>query len=448
MKFSILVLDDEKNIREGLQMALEDEGYEVFTAEDGNTGVEIALKGDIDLIITDLKMPRMSGELVLQHVHAVLPDIPIIILTGHGTVENAVEAMHKGAYDFLTKPLDLNRLSLLVRRALQNRELIVQHRELIKQIGNRTSFENIVGESPAMNKVFDMVKKAAASKASVLITGESGVGKELIANAIHNLSPRKAKPLIKVHCASFAEGVLESELFGHERGAFTGAVNRMKGRFELAHEGSMFLDEIGEVSMAVQIKLLRVLQERSFERVGGRETIKVDVRVISATNRNLLEEIKRNLFREDLYYRLNVVHIHVPALRERKEDLPLLIATFLKEIAEENGKKITSIDPQAQSALHAYDWPGNIRQLRNCIESAVIMSSGPVIHIEDLSEPIRSLGETSSIRIPIGVSMEDAEKEIILQTLEAQKGNKSKTADVLGIGRKTLYLKLDQYTNT
>lgn len=200
--------------------------------------------------------------------------------------------------------------------------------------------------------------------------------------------------------------------------------------------------------MAVQIKLLRVLQERSFERVGGRETIKVDVRVISATNRNLLEEIKRNLFREDLYYRLNVVHIHVPALRERKEDLPLLIATFLKEIAEENGKKITSIDPQAQSALHAYDWPGNIRQLRNCIESAVIMSSGPVIHIEDLSEPIRSLGETSSIRIPIGVSMEDAEKEIILQTLEAQKGNKSKTADVLGIGRKTLYLKLDQYTNT
>ncbi|QSH95846.1 sigma-54-dependent transcriptional regulator [Treponema phagedenis] len=445
MKFSILIIDDEKNIREGLQMSLEDEGYEVFTASDGKKGLDIAFSNDIDLVITDLKMPEISGEEVLRRISSETPGVPVIVLTGHGTVETAVEAMRTGAYDFLTKPLDLDRLSLLVRRALQNRELVLQHRELLKELGDKKSFEHIIGKTAVMEKVFETVKKAAASKASVFITGESGVGKELIANAIHNLSARKDKPLVKVHCASFSEGLLESELFGHEKGAFTGAINRVKGRFELAHKGSIFLDEIGEVSMAVQVKLLRVLQERQFERVGGQETIDVDVRIISATNRNLEEEIKNGTFREDLYYRLNVVHIHVPPLRERKDDLPLMITAFVKEFADENGKEITSIEPKARTALYAYDWPGNIRQLRNCIESAVVMSSDSIIRFDDLPEPVRKIEDFSSIRVPMGVSMAEAEKEIILQTLAAQGGNKTKTADVLGIGRKTLHTKLDKY---
>ncbi|HNY22527.1 MAG TPA: sigma-54 dependent transcriptional regulator [Treponemataceae bacterium] len=445
MKFTILVIDDERNIREGLKAALELDGYSVLIAADGAEGLDIALHSDIDLVITDLRMPGISGEEVLRRVSTETPGIPVIVLTGHGTVENAVEAMRSGAYDFLTKPLNLDRLSLLVKRALQNRELVLQQRELLREVENRKSFEHIIGKSPAMMKVFEVLKRVAPTKASVLITGESGVGKELIANALHNLSPRKDGPFIKVHCAALAETLLESELFGHEKGSFTGAVARKRGRFELAQTGTIFLDEIGEIDQSVQIKLLRVLQEKKFERVGGEETIEVDVRVITATNRDLEKEIAAGRFREDLFYRLNVVSINVPPLRERKDDIPLMITSFIREFAEENGKRIDGIDPKARSALYAYDWPGNVRQLRNCMESAVVMTSGTVITLDDLPPTIRSGDEVPSIHIPVGVTMAEAEKQVIVQTLSANNGNKTKTAEALGIGRKTLHRKLDEY---
>ncbi len=445
VKFTILVIDDEKNIRTGLQAALELDGYEVLLAEDGTTGLSLALNNEVDLVITDLRMPGVSGEEVLRRITTETPGIPVIVLTGHGTVENAVEAMRSGAYDFLTKPLNLDRLSLLVKRALQSRELVLQNRELEQEAEKRKSFEHIIGKSPSMLKLFDVVKRVAPTRASVLITGESGVGKELIANALHNLSTRKDNPIIKVHCAALAENILESELFGHEKGAFTGAVSRKRGRFELAHGGTIFLDEIGEINQSVQIKILRVLPEKMFERVGGEDTIEVDVRVITATNRDLEKEIAEGRFREDLFYRLNVVRIHVPPLRERKDDLPLMISAFVKEFAEENGKVIENIDPKARQALYAYDWPGNVRQLRNCIESAVVMTTGTVITLDELPPSIREMDEIPAITIPVGATMADAEREIILQTLAAQNGNKSKTAEVLGIGRKTLHRKLDEY---
>ncbi len=448
MKFTILIIDDEKNIREGLAMALEDEGYEILTAENGKVGLTIAQEEEVDLVITDLKMPEVSGEEVIKQVISKTPGVPVIVLTGHGTVETAVEAMRLGAYDFLTKPLDLDRLSLLVKRALQNRRLVLQHRELLAEMEKNKNFENIIGKSATMAKVFKDIQKVAPTKASVLITGETGVGKELIARAIHNLSNRKDKPFVQVHCASFAESLLESELFGHEKGAFTGAMQRVRGRFEMANDGTLMLDEIGEVNQVIQVKLLRVLQEKKFERVGGTETIEVDTRIIAATNRDLEEEIKKGTFREDLYFRLNVVRIHIPPLRERKEDIPLLIASFIKEFAEENGKKISSIEQKAKTALYNYDWPGNIRQLQNCIQSAVVMSSDEVIHFEDLPSPLREKAESSSIVIPMGSNMEEAEKQIILQTLENQNNNKTKTADILGIGRRTLHRKLNEYSTT
>jgi Response regulator containing CheY-like receiver, AAA-type ATPase, and DNA-binding domains len=445
MQCTVLIIDDEKNIREGLAAALEMEGYTVALAADGKQGLARMVKGDIDLVITDLRMPEVSGEQVLAKVAAENPGVPVIVLTGHGSIDSAVEAMRNGAYDFLTKPLNLDQLILIVKRALESRELAIKHRELLEQLNSRKSFESIIGKSAEMQKIFATVRKAADSKASVLITGESGVGKELIANALHNLSPRRDKPLIKVHCAALSENLLESELFGHEKGAFTGAVARKRGRFELAAGGTIFLDEIGEIDQNVQIKILRVLQDKRFERVGGEETIEVDVRVIAATNRDLEKEIADGRFREDLYYRLNVVHIHVPPLRERRDDIPLLIASFLQEFAKENGKSIEGIDARARSALYKFDWPGNIRQLRNCLESAVVMCSSSVITLEDLPPSIAGSGEDALISIPAGIPMEEAEKILIQQNLAINKGNKSKTADILGIGRKTLHRKLDEY---
>ena len=443
MKFTILVIDDEKNIREGLSMALEDEGYEVITAEDGKKGLEKALYESVDLIITDLRMPLVSGEEILKKVVTELPSIPVIVLTGHGTVELAVEAMRIGAYDFLTKPLDLDRLFRLVKRALENRALVLEKKELEERLEKSTSIENIIGNSSAIRKVFDEIKKVAPTKATVLITGESGVGKELVANAIHNFSQRRNKPFIKVHCAALAESLLESELFGHEKGAFTGAIERKRGRFELSNKGSIFLDEIGEINQNIQVKLLRVLQEKQIERVGSSEPIDVDTRVIAATNKDLEKEMKEGRFREDLYYRLNVVHIFIPPLRERREDIPLLVDHFVKEFEAENGKVISSIEPKARNAIYNYDWPGNIRQLRNCIESAVVMTSDNILHFEDL--PFKEKGETEVIKIPIGSTMENAEKEIIIKTLNHENNNKKRASDILGIGRKTLYRKLKEY---
>jgi len=448
MKFNILIIDDEKNIREGLAESMELEGYNPILAKDGKEGLERISRGDIDLVITDLRMPLVSGEEVLEQVNAQSPGLPVIVLTGHGSIDSAVDAMRNGAYDFLTKPLNLDRLGLIVKRALQNRQLVLQHRELQHELESKQTFESIIGKSAEMQKVFDMVRRVADSKASVLITGESGVGKELIANALHNLSSRKDKPLIKVHCAALTESLLESELFGHEKGAFTGAISRKRGRFELAHGGSIFLDEIGEIDQNIQIKLLRVLQEKEFERVGGEETIQVDSRVIAATNKDLVEQIKKKQFREDLYYRLNVVHIHLPPLRERKDDIPLMVTQFLQEFAEENNKNIIGIDAKARRLLYSYDWPGNIRQLRNCIESAVVMSQGDTIQVEDLPPTIAESRGENSVHIPLGITMAEAEKVIILENLAFFKGNKSKTADSLGIGRKTIHRKLDDYLAT
>ena len=443
MKFTILVIDDEKNIREGLSMALEDEGYEVITAEDGKKGLEKALYDAVDLIINDLRMPLISGEEILKKVVTELPSIPVIVLTGHGTVELAVEAMRIGAYDFLTKPLDLDRLFRLVKRALENRALLLQKKELEERLEKNTSIENIIGNSSAIRKIFEEIKKVAPTKATVLITGESGVGKELVANAIHNFSQRKSKPFVKVHCAALAETLLESELFGHEKGAFTGAIERKRGRFELSNKGSIFLDEIGEINQNIQIKLLRVLQEKQIERVGSSDPIDVDTRVIAATNKNLEKEMKEGRFREDLYYRLNVVHIFIPPLRERREDIPLLVDAFVKEFSNENGKEISSIEPKARSAIYNYDWPGNIRQLRNCIESAVVMTSDNILHFEDL--PFKEKTENELIKIPVGSTMKEAEREIIIRTLGHENNNKKRVADILGIGRKTLYRKLKEY---
>ncbi|MCL2804720.1 MAG: sigma-54 dependent transcriptional regulator [Treponema sp.] len=445
MKFRLLVIDDEKNIREGLAEHLRDDGYEVICAENGEEGWSFFNSVDIDLIITDLKMPGLGGEELMKRILSQVPAFPIIVLTGHGTVENAVASMRDGAWDFLTKPVDLDHLSLKIKRALDNRELVFQHRRMEEELERKKQFKSIIGNSRNIREIFDTINKVSSTKASIMITGESGVGKELVANAIHELSGRKDKPLIKVHCAALSSTLLESELFGHEKGAFTGALTQRRGRFELASGGTLFLDEIGEIDQNIQIKLLRVLQEKKFERVGGEKTVEVDVRIIAATNKDLKTEIEKGNFREDLYFRLNVVNIHVPSLRERKDDIPLLAASFLKEFAQENAKKIDAIHEKARSRLYAYDWPGNIRELRNCIESAVVMCQSNIITVDDLPPAFRSVSEDGWINIKLGSNMADCEKSIIRETLSHCQGNKSKAADVLEIGRKTLLRKLAEY---
>lgn len=445
MRFTILVADDEKNIREGLAEAFRLDGYAVRTAADGDEAMRMVDSQDVDLVITDLKMPKLSGEEVLKRTVSTHPGLPVIILTGHGSIEDAVSAMRFGAFDFVTKPVNLEHLSLLAKRALETRELARRNQELREEVEAQQRTSSIIGSSPVMKRIFDLLRKVAPTRASVLITGESGVGKELIADALHNLSPRRDGPFVKVHCAALAESLLESELFGHEKGAFTGAQNRKRGRFELANDGTLFLDEIGEINQNVQIKILRVLQERKFERVGGETTLETDVRIIAATNRDLKKEIAEGRFREDLYYRLNVVNIHVPPLRERRDDIPLLATSFLREFAQENGKELGGFDPRARQALYAYSWPGNVRELRNCIESAVVMAAGPLIGVDDLPPGPRSASAEREIRIPALSSLAGAERILIAETLLAMGGNKSKTAEVLGIGRKTLYQKIEEY---
>ena len=445
MKSTILVVDDEKNIREGLAEGLQMEGYGTLVAADGDEALRSVESNEIDLVITDLRMPKLSGGEVLRSLSGRYPGLPVIVLTGHGTIEDAVAAMRAGAFDFVTKPVNLDHLTMLAKRALETRELARKNRELEDEVASQRRESSMIGKSPEMKRVLELVRRVAPTRASVLVTGESGVGKELVADAIHAHSPRSSGPLVKVHCAALAESLLESELFGHEKGSFTGAQARKRGRFEMANGGTLFLDEIGEINQNVQIKILRVLQDRKFERVGGEETIEVDVRIVAATNRDLKREIAEGRFREDLFYRLNVVSIHVPPLRERRDDIPLLAMSFLKEFAEENGKKVAGFDPKVRQALYAYPWPGNVRELRNCVESAVVMASGPSIGLEDLPPGLRSSGEERDMRVPAGSSLADAERILIRETLTAQGGNKSKTAEVLGIGRKTLYQKIEEY---
>jgi len=445
MKAKLLIVDDEKHIREGLQKALSSDGYEVELASDGEEALEKIEEGDVDLVITDLKMPKLSGDELMKEALERNPYLPVIILTGHGTIENAVEAMRNGAYDYLTKPLNIDKLSLIVKRALENSSLKRQNRELLNQLKQKYSFDNIIGKSSAMKSVFETIELVAPSRANVLIYGESGTGKEMIADAIHHNSPRRDKPYIKVHCAAIPETLLESELFGHERGAFTGAIATKRGRFELAHTGTIFLDEVGEISPAMQVKLLRVIQQREFERVGGETPIKVDVRIISATNKNLKEEVEKGKFRDDLYYRLDVVSIHVPPLRERKDDIPLMVHKFIEEFSKENNKQIEGITSGALQALVSYRWPGNVRELRNVIESIVVLTKNSIITEQDLPSYITSKDEQASLKIPAGVSLAEAEKRLILFTLQNTGGNKTKASEILKIGRKTLHRKLAEY---
>lgn len=441
---TILTIDDEENIRNGLADNFELEGYDVLKASNGKQGLELISKGNVDLVITDLRMDGISGEEVVRHVTTENPGIPIIVLTGHGSIDDATAAMKAGAYDFLTKPLDLDHLNLIVKNALKGRSQEKQIKELKEKLSSNLSSDKMIGKSAELNKVRILISKAAPSKANVLITGESGVGKELVANAIHNQSNRKEKPFIVVHLAAMSESLLESELFGYEKGAFTGADSQHKGHFERANGGTIFLDEIGEINQSTQVKLLRVLQERKFERVGGEKSIDVDVRVVAATNKNLEEEVKAGRFREDLFYRLNVVRIQMPSLRERKDDIPLLMHSFLNEFCKENNKNIKGFDTKSKAVMLKYSWPGNIRELRNCVESAVVMCSGDEIKIEDLPPALQNKFEEKNIIIPIGITLEEAELIIINENLAYNNGNKSKTADILGIGRKTLHRKLGE----
>lgn len=461
----ILIIDDEKNIREGLAADFEMDGYETRLAANGKEGLEIVKSEQIDLVITDLRMPGgVSGEEVLRQITTKMPGIPVIVLTGHGSIDAAVKAMQAGAYDFLTKPLNLEQLETIVRKALQNRgektsqnqnsnqddknekKSSSNHEE--KSESQKSSYDSsrdFIGKSPAIEKVREMIKKVASSKISVLITGETGTGKEVVANEIHRESNRADKPFVPVVCSSLSETLLESELFGHEKGAFTDAISAHKGKFELADGGTIFLDEIGEINPSVQVKLLRVLQERKFERVGGEEPIEVDVRVIAATNKNLEEEVKAGRFREDLFFRLNGIQIEVPPLRERKDDISLFIDNFIERYAKENGKKNVKIDEKARKAMIRYIWPGNIRELQHAVESAVVLCSNNEITLKDLPDKISHFNSASDIVIPVGSSMEECEKIIIEDTLAFCDGNKTKAADILKIGRKTLHRKIDEY---
>jgi two-component system response regulator AtoC len=451
----ILVVDDDKNTRDGLQLALS-EHYDVRTAESAAAALDaLAGGGPVDIMLSDMRMPGEDGLGLLKKVVKQYPQTLCILLTAYGSVETAVDAMKQGAYDFLMKPINLDHLDLLLARALKSKELERKVVTLQSELDEKYGMENITGTSPAMQKVFEIIRQTAPTQASVLIQGPSGTGKELVAHAIHKLSDRANGPFVAVHCASLSPSLLESELFGHEKGAFTGALFQRKGRFEMADHGTLFLDEISEIDPSIQVKLLRVLEERKFERVGGEETLEVDIRVIAATNRNLREYVAQGKFREDLFFRLNVVDITLPPLRERAGDLPLLAGRFLREFCEKNGKPQMSITPEAMAMLGGYSWPGNVRELRNTIEKMVVLSRSPTLTIEDIPQNIRDAGSLPPPVAPAvqaaaaaGLadgSLADAEKLKILSVLEKNKGNRTKAAGELGISRRTLHRKLHEY---
>jgi len=445
---TILIVDDDDAHRKMLAAVLSTEGYRIQEADDGDTACRLVEKNRLDLVLMDLRMKRMDGDVAQKKMAGINPDLPVVIMTAYGSVRSAVEALKSGADNYLTKPIDIDELKILVKKTLQQRQLKDENRDLKEQLGKRFDLGNIIGNSPSMRAMIETLMLVAPSEATVLIQGESGTGKELVASALHHNSPRKSNPFIKVNCAALPETLLESELFGHEKGAFTGAAGPRKGRFERADRGTLFLDEIGEMAPATQAKILRVLQEREFEPVGGSRSIRVDARILSATNRNLEEEIAANRFREDLYYRLNVVTITVPPLRERLPDIPLLAEHFLDRYAAKNHRTFKGIVPQAMDLLIRYSWPGNVRELENVIERAVIMASGDRIETEHLPNAINDQERSSTGRSPVlpsGRSLKEVEKEMILQTLDDKGGNRTKTAKILGISRRTLQLKLKEY---
>ncbi|MEW6530957.1 MAG: sigma-54 dependent transcriptional regulator [Thermodesulfobacteriota bacterium] len=449
-KGKILVVDDEPSQRKMLKANLSLDGYEVYEADDGTDAIGKVSAGFYDLILMDNRMSQMDGIDALKEIKKISPAIPVIIITAHASVETAVEALQAGAHDYLTKPLDVDELRIKIRQTLEFWRLKAENILQRRRLESLFDASRIVGKSPVMKEILETVAMVAPTEASVLILGESGTGKELIANALHQGSGRSDKRFIKVNCAALPETLLESELFGHEKGAFTGAVNRRPGRFELADGGAIFLDEIGEMSLATQAKLLRVLQEREFEPLGSTRTVKVDIRIIAASNKVLLDEVKKGTFREDLFYRLNVVPIHLPPLRDRKEDIPLLAEHFLKIYNEKNNKNVQGFHPRALDALMRYSWPGNIRELENIVERSVIFSREDYVIFPELPEVIREAsGDTLSLEVrqgfKPGMTIREMERELIIRTLEDNDGNRTRTARILGITRRTLQHKLKEY---
>jgi two-component system NtrC family response regulator len=450
---TVLIVDDEKNYTRILGAVLEEEGFETLTANSGPEALEILEGSDVDLVLTDMKMPLMDGIQLLEKIKTRDSELPVIMMTAHGTVDKAVEAMQKGAYSYILKPFDNDRLIIYVRKAVAMFRVIKENRDLRNAVSSQYSFGNIIGKSKVMQQVFDTIRKVAPSNATVLIEGESGTGKELVAKSIHFNSPRREKPFVAVNCSALAETLLESELFGHEKGAFTGAVSMRKGRFELADSGTLFLDEIGDMSTGLQVKLLRVLQEKVFERVGGTKPIAVNIRVIAATNRNLKEEMKKERFREDLYYRLNVVHIALPSLKQRQQDIRLLLDHFIKKYADErkHSVPVTGIDPDVERLFYEYSWPGNVRELENLIERLMIMSPGGVITPADLPKSFKETAHDDLYieSVPADAKLYDTltmiEKTMILRALKKTGYIQSRAAELLGIGKSGLNQKIKKY---
>lgn len=446
----ILIIDDEPAQVQALAGFLKKKSFDVEKANAGLDGLKIIEKKPIDLVITDFKMPDLDGIEVLKRAKAINPDIDVIVMTAFGSIESATEAMRAGAIDYLTKPVDLDQLEIMINKALEHKQLVSENRLLREQLAEKFKFDQIISASEAMEEAINLAGRSAPSKATVLITGESGTGKELIAKAIHFASPRKDKPFLAVNCAALAENLLESELFGHEKGAFTGADRQRKGRFEMANHGTLFIDEVGEIPLTTQVKLLRVLQEQTFERVGGSEPIQVDVRIVAATNRNLEELIEDGMFREDLYYRLNVVRINIPPLRKRKSDIPLLVDYFLKKYSAENKKKMVGISKEAMDLLMKYDYPGNVRELENVIEQSVVLSRSDLISVRDLPMTVRGMRSESKKTDPFGAGtfierVEAFEKALIDQALEQSQGVQTRAAKILGITERHLRYKLNKY---
>ena len=440
-KFKVLIVDDEAIIRESLRDWLSDVGHQVLTAENGPQALEIIEREKPGIAFVDLVMPGMDGIELLKRTKEISPSIDVVIITAYGSVPTAINAMREGAYDYIEKPFCPERAELLVDKLVEHQRLIEENISLHQKLEERYQFENIIAKSSKMRQVIEVIKVVAKSNATVLITGESGTGKELIAQALHSQSYRKEKPFVAVSCAALPESLLESELFGHEKGAFTGAHAQRKGKFEVANRGSLFMDEIGEMSANIQVHLLRVLEEKEFTRVGGNEPIKVDVRVISATNKDMKKAVANGQFREDLYYRLNVVPVELPPLRERKEDIPLLAQHFLKKFAVENQKEIIGFSPETTDFLLKYEWPGNVRELENAIERAVILTKNSYIEATDLAQENLLMAHSA----PSGRSLKEVERERILNVLNETSGNRSKTARILGISRATLYNKIREY---
>ncbi|HTG72806.1 MAG TPA: sigma-54 dependent transcriptional regulator, partial [Terriglobia bacterium] len=441
---TVLVVDDDAEGRAAMLKVLEGSGYKTLEADNGQQALDILLQDSIDVLVTDLRLPVMDGVELLKRAKAADQEIEVILITGHGTVEVAVEAIKEGAYDFITKPVKKAQLLHAVDKASERQYLSRENKELRSQL-NQSGSRKFVYASAEMRNISRMIEQVAPSTATVLITGDSGTGKEIVADAIHNASPRRGKPLIKVSCAALPETLLEAELFGHEKGAFTGANARKEGRFELAHGGSLFLDEVGEISPAVQVKLLRVLQDQKFERLGGTRTIDADVRILAATNKDLQKEVEEKRFREDLFYRLNVINIRIPSLRERKDDIQLLAMHFLKTYADKNQKNLEGFSEDAMLALTSYDWPGNVRELENAVERAVVFTSGTLVPLSVLPQNVSTFGESRhSLTFKIGTPLRELERKAIEITLQHARGDKNLAARMLGVATRTIYRHLEK----